>query len=106
MLDSLGSTLSSKTVNSFFTCNGKKPVEDELTVDEVIPCPEMRVGWPPNEKKRVVPVEEGLDLSSPGTPGRMGMGMGMGMSRFLSTQAPPQLGNWTFRVRLCICCGI
>jgi phosphatidylserine decarboxylase len=32
MLDSLGSTLSAETVNSFFTCNGKKPVEDELTV--------------------------------------------------------------------------
>jgi len=32
MLNSLGSALSTETVNSFFTCNGKKPVEDELTV--------------------------------------------------------------------------
>jgi hypothetical protein len=74
MLDSLVSTLSAETVNSF-TRNGKKPVEDELSVDEVIRCLEMQVGWPPNEKKRVVPVEEGgslLDLSTPGTPGRYG----------------------------------
>jgi hypothetical protein len=32
MFDSLRSTLSTETVNSFFTHNGKKPVEDELTV--------------------------------------------------------------------------
>ena len=38
MLDSLGSTLSPETVNSFFTRNGKKPVEDELTVDGPIRC--------------------------------------------------------------------
>jgi hypothetical protein len=37
MLDSLRSTLSTKTVNSF-TCNGKKPFEDELTVHEAIWC--------------------------------------------------------------------
>jgi phosphatidylserine decarboxylase len=95
MLDSLGSTLSAETVNSFFTRNGKKPVEDELTVDEAIRCLEMQVGRPPNEKKRVVPVEEGgslLDLSTPGTPG----GSGMGMSRSLSTQTPPQLGKLDF----------
>jgi phosphatidylserine decarboxylase len=94
MLDSLGSTLS-ETVNSFFTHNGKKPVEDELTVDEAIQCLEMQVGQPTNEKKRVVPAEEGgslLDLSTPGTPG----GSGMGMSRFLLTQAPPQLGKLDF----------
>jgi phosphatidylserine decarboxylase len=94
MLDSLGSTLSSETVNSFFTRNGKKPVEYKLTVDEAIQCLEMQVGRSPNEKKRVVvPVEEGgllLDLSTPGTPG------GMGMIRSLLTQAPPQLGKLDF----------
>ena len=96
MLDSLGSTLSSETVDSF-TRNGKKPVEDELTVDEAIRCLEMQVGRPPNEKKRVVPVEEGgslLDLSTPGTPG--GSSMGMGMSRSLSAQTPPQLRKLNF----------
>jgi phosphatidylserine decarboxylase len=45
MLDSLGSTLSAETVNSF-TRNGKQPVEDELTVDEAIRCLEMQVGRP------------------------------------------------------------
>jgi phosphatidylserine decarboxylase len=75
--------------------HGKKPVEDELTVDEAIRCLEMQVERPPNEKKRVIPAEEGgslLDLSSPGTPG----GSGMRMSRSLSTQAPPQLGKLDF----------
>jgi hypothetical protein len=47
-----------------------KPVEDELTVDEAIQYLEMQIGWPPNEKKKViVPTEEGvslLDLNSPG----------------------------------------
>jgi phosphatidylserine decarboxylase len=68
-------------------------------VDEAIWCLEMQVGRPPNEKKRVVPVEEGgslLDLSTPGTPGGSGMGMGMGMSRSLSMQTPPQLGELDF----------
>ena len=32
MLDSLECTVSRETVNSL-ACNGKKPVEDELTVD-------------------------------------------------------------------------
>ena len=75
-------------------------------VDEAIRFLEMQVGRRPNEKKRVVPVEEGgslLDLSTPGTPG--GSGMGMGMSRSLSTPRR-SLGSWTFRVRLCICCRI
>jgi phosphatidylserine decarboxylase len=77
MLDSLGSTLFTETVNFFFMCNGKKPVEDELTVDRAIQCLEMQVGRPPNEKKRVVvPAEEGgsiLDLSTFGTPGGIGI---------------------------------
>jgi hypothetical protein len=54
----------------------------------------------PNEKKRVVPVEEGgslLDLSSPGTPGGSGMGMCIGVSRSLSAQVPPQLVSWRKR---------
>jgi hypothetical protein len=57
MLDSLGSTPSAETVNSI-TRNGKKLVEDEFTVDEAIRCLEMQVGQPPNEKNRVVPVDE------------------------------------------------
>ena len=85
MLDSLGSTLSAETVNSFFTCNGSHQSRTSL--------PSMRPYgvWTPNEKKRVVfPAEEGgsiLDLSTPG---------GMGIVRSLSTQAPPQLGKLDF----------
>jgi phosphatidylserine decarboxylase len=94
MLDSLESTPSAETVNSFFTRNGKKPVEDELTVDEAIRCLEMQVGRPLSEKKRVVvPAEEGgsiLDSSTSGTQG------GMGIVRSLSTQAPAQLGKLDF----------
>jgi len=42
MLDSLGSTLSAETVNSF-TCNGKKPVEKQFTIDEARSgSPQMR----------------------------------------------------------------
>jgi hypothetical protein len=55
IVDSLGSSLSAENVNSF-TRNGKKPVEDELAVDEAIQCLETQVGRPPNEKKRVVAV--------------------------------------------------
>jgi phosphatidylserine decarboxylase len=58
MLDSLGSTPSTETVNSI-TRNGKKLVEDKFTVNEAIQCLEMQVSQPQNEKKRVVPVEEG-----------------------------------------------
>lgn len=35
MLDSLGSTLSATTIDDFFRQNGKKPDEDELTLEEV-----------------------------------------------------------------------
>lgn len=58
ILDSLGSSLSAENVK-FFTRNGKKPVEDELAVDEAIQCLETQVGRPPNEKKRVVVVGKG-----------------------------------------------
>ena len=53
----------------------------------------------PNEKKRVIPVEEGrslLDLNTPGMQDGSAMGMGMGVSRSLSTQTPPQLGKLDF----------
>ena len=36
MLDSLGSTLSAETVNSFSTRNRRKPVEEELTAGEAM----------------------------------------------------------------------
>ena len=51
ILDFLESTLSTETANSFFTHNGKKPVEDELTV-----------GRPPNENGGLLfPLRKGVD---------------------------------------------
>jgi hypothetical protein len=43
MLDSLGSTLSRTTVNSFFTRHNKKPLEDELSMSEAIQCLETEL---------------------------------------------------------------
>ncbi|KAG6327764.1 hypothetical protein ID866_11325, partial [Astraeus odoratus] len=36
MLDSLGSTLSAQTIDSFYLRHGKRPAEDELTIPEAI----------------------------------------------------------------------
>ena len=43
MLDSLGSTLSASTVDSFFTRFGKDPQRDDLTTEEAIRCLETEV---------------------------------------------------------------
>ncbi|KAF9978526.1 hypothetical protein BGZ73_001945 [Actinomortierella ambigua] len=43
MLDGLGSTLSSKTIDSFFTYYGKDPESDDLTFDEMLERLEARV---------------------------------------------------------------
>ncbi|KAG2349296.1 hypothetical protein BDR05DRAFT_1019559 [Suillus weaverae] len=43
MLDSLGSTLSVQTIDSFFTCHRKQPAEDELMIEEVIQCLETEL---------------------------------------------------------------
>ncbi|CAK5268726.1 unnamed protein product [Mycena citricolor] len=53
MLDSLGSTLSSDTVDSFFTRFGKDPVRDELSVEQAIRCLESEVLRPESERRRV-----------------------------------------------------
>jgi len=87
MLDSLGSTLSAETVNSFFIRNGKKPQEDELTTSEVVQCLETEIGRPTDEKKRINPEDNILDYSMPPTPT---------MARSLSSQSPPQLGKLDF----------
>jgi phosphatidylserine decarboxylase len=62
MLDSLGSTLTRSTVDSFFTRNGKKPHADDLTLAEAIQCLETELGRPNSEKRRV-----DTDDSPPGT---------------------------------------
>jgi len=63
MLDSLGSTLTRTTVNSFFTRYNKKPQHDELTVAEAIQCLETELLRPDSEKKRV-DADDGLPDSS------------------------------------------
>ncbi|KAF7971904.1 hypothetical protein HWV62_19467 [Athelia sp. TMB] len=89
MLDSLGSTLSAETVSSFFTRNGKRPTEDELTIDEAVVCLETEIGRPREEKKRISPDDVLLDYSAPATPGP-------GFSRSMSTMQAPQLAKLDF----------
>jgi phosphatidylserine decarboxylase len=87
MLNSLSSTLSAETVNSFFTWNGKKPQEDKLTFSKAIQCLETKVGWPNNKKKHINHDNSLLDLSNPSTPS---------MAHSLSSQASLQLGKLDF----------
>ncbi|KAJ8088230.1 phosphatidylserine decarboxylase [Marasmius tenuissimus] len=61
MLDSLGSTLTDSTINSFFTRFNKQPHQDDLTILETIQCLETELGRPDAEKNRV---EEGDTGSS------------------------------------------
>ncbi len=77
MLDSLGSTLSTETIDSFFTRWNKIPQTDELTFPEVIQCLETEICRPTSEKKRIhrsdSDVREhelgtGTDTSTPQTP--------------------------------------
>ena len=77
MLDSLGSTLSMETIDSFFTRWGKNPRTDELTFPETIRCLETEICRPNSEKKRIDQSENegrdrdlgnGTDTSSSHTP--------------------------------------
>jgi phosphatidylserine decarboxylase len=53
MLDSLGSTLSTETIESYFARYGKKANEDELTIPEAIRCLENELCRPTSERKTV-----------------------------------------------------
>ncbi|GMK58812.1 hypothetical protein CspeluHIS016_0602540 [Cutaneotrichosporon spelunceum] len=54
MLDSLGSTLTHQTIESFFTRVGKNPYSgDELTLGEVVQALEEEVTKPPDQKRKV-----------------------------------------------------
>ena len=96
MLDSLGSTLSMETVDSFFTRWDKNPRTDELTYPEAIQCFETEICRPNSEKKRIKPSENegrerdhgtGTDASSSHTPNLHTPG----------TQTPPlRLDSLTF----------
>ena len=70
MLDSLGSTLSQTTIDSFFIRNGKRPYEDHLTFAQAVQCLENELGKPDSEKKRID--TDGSDPSTmSGTPNVM-----------------------------------
>jgi len=71
MLDSLGSTLSRTTVDSFFTRHNKKPHDDDLTFAEAIQCLETELGRPDSEKKRIDSDSSDPSTTSTGTPNVM-----------------------------------
>ena len=75
MLDSLGSTLSKETIDSFFTRYDKRPLEDEITIDEAIVCLEEELGRPQSEKKHLDESEDpsAPDTSSTATPALQGI---------------------------------
>lgn len=75
MLDSLGSTLSRQTVDSFFTRFGRK-TDELLTVDQAIQCLETELCRPSSEKKRINVEDSSLDTSAPVTPNVMSGGSG------------------------------
>lgn len=62
MLDSLGSTLTSNTIASFFTRSNKDPQTGELTIEEAIQCLETELGRPRSEKKRIDQDGEGTSV--------------------------------------------
>ncbi|KAF9076011.1 phosphatidylserine decarboxylase-domain-containing protein [Rhodocollybia butyracea] len=68
MLDSLGSTLSNTTTNSFFTRFNKDPRQEELTMAEAIQCLETELGRPEREKKRLGSDDAGYESSVSATP--------------------------------------
>ena len=55
MLDSLGSTLSQKTIEGYFARCNKSADKDELTFDEVVQCLESEITKTADEKRRVDP---------------------------------------------------
>jgi len=68
MLDSLGSTLTRSTVASFFTRYGKKPHEDEISMEQAVMCLEAELGRPDSEKKRLDADDAMNDSSVSATP--------------------------------------
>ncbi|WWC68112.1 phosphatidylserine decarboxylase [Kwoniella pini CBS 10737] len=85
MLDSLGSTLTRRTIEGYFESCGKSAEKDELTMEEVIHCLEKEVTKSRSEKEKVSkddfatsnglggatpavsarPAQEGLDVTGP-----------------------------------------
>ena len=68
MLDSLGSTLTRSTIASFFTRFGKKPHEDEISIEQAVMCLEAELGRPDSERKRLDADDAMNDSSVSATP--------------------------------------
>ena len=83
MLDSLGSTLSSQTVNSFFTRFGSDPFEGSITIPQAVQCLESEICRPPSERKEVTSSPNEAD-TAPTTP------------RGVKMETPPQLDKIDF----------
>lgn len=83
MLDSLGSTLSSQTVNSFFTRFDKDPFEGSIKISQVVQCLESEICRPPSERKHVNSPPNEAD-TTPTTP------------RGVKLENPPQLDRIDF----------
>jgi phosphatidylserine decarboxylase len=66
MLDSLGSTLSRETIDSFYTRYGKNPQVDSISFSQGVQCLEAEICRPTNERKKVDFSHE--DDTSPSTP--------------------------------------
>jgi len=64
MLDSLGSTLSRSTIDSFFTRHGKAPSAGELTIEEAVNCLEREVSRPVSQKKRLLQTDDPITRSN------------------------------------------
>ncbi|KAI9511934.1 phosphatidylserine decarboxylase-domain-containing protein [Russula earlei] len=96
MLDALGSTLSTETIDSFYTRWGMNPRVDELSFPQAIQCLETEICRPNSEKKRIKQSDNegrerelgtGTDTSSSHTPNLHAPG----------TQTPPlRLDSLTF----------
>ncbi|KAJ7173707.1 phosphatidylserine decarboxylase-domain-containing protein [Mycena filopes] len=78
MLDSLGSTLTADTIDSFFTRFGKDPQRDDLTVEEAIRCLETEVLRPESERRRVDEESSGAGTGLPSTSASPAPGRGLG----------------------------
>lgn len=83
MLDSLGSTLSSQTINSFFTRFDKDPFEESITISQAVQCLESEICRPPSERKHVSSSPNEAD-TAPTTP------------RGVKMEGPPQLDKIDF----------
>ena len=96
MLDSLGSTLTRSTVASFFTRYGKKPHEDEISMEQAVMCLKAELGRPDSEKKRLDADDAMNNLSVSTTPvmfvaGQCGEEVPLDLDK-LDFSGPPHVG--------------